>query len=53
MKITIEFNQPEWTTKKEVFEYIKESLGIWGGQKRPEDPLFDGIIVDKIYEEAK
>jgi len=37
---TIELDRPDGVSKKELVAYIKEAVEIWGGQKRPDDPLF-------------
>lgn len=33
------------TDDMEIAEYVFDALEAWGGQKRPEDPLFGGMRI--------
>ena len=37
---TIELDRPPGVTVGELTAYIKEAVEVWGGQRRPDDPLF-------------
>jgi len=37
---TVELDRPEGVTVAELTAYIREAIELWGGQKRPDDPLF-------------
>lgn len=36
----VKLHRPNGVTVKELVEYIKEALDMWGGQRHPDDPLF-------------
>lgn len=44
---TIELARPDGVSVDEMVSYIKEAVETWGGQRRPEDPLFSPWAVGK------
>lgn len=42
MEFVIRVPSLEGVTQPEMAAYIREAVQCWGGQRQPEDPLFDG-----------
>lgn len=38
--VSITLIDPQSLTSNDVREYVRDALGSWGGQYRPDDPLF-------------
>jgi hypothetical protein len=46
--VTIEINTPSAVSTEDLKEYIYDALTSSGGNRRPEDPLFHSLEVNKI-----
>lgn len=40
---TLAFDVDDAVTLSELRKYIKDALETWGGQRHPNDPLFDSL----------